>query len=245
MTDEKLEEKIKKEDPVYHAVLEVVKWLVLIVAVCGVLYVLGSWGGGETGADKLNALFMRLTVLLGAIVLFVGWNIVRKIKYQKEVVGRVFCEFITKEGNGYCKLFPIEASGMVEIKANKKRKSRVFALDDLGTYNMPYPPGKWAFLQSQVKKVVLYEDSFEPLSNRRGIITLSPMRLANLINEKFTALGVAFSQDEAEARGVKGKAASPATMLYIILAIIGVAICGLAYFVITKWQAISASLGVQ
>lgn len=238
-------EKRKSNEAVTSAMSGVIKWTILFVGIIGTLYLLASVGGGDAGADKLNTLFLRLTVLFGAVLLFGGWNVARKIKYQKEVLGKVLCEFITKEGNSYTKLFPLKTDGMVEIKSKQKRGARTYALDDLGTYASSYPPGKWSFLQTTVKKAVLDEDSFEPLSNRRAVISLSPMRLANLINERTSALGVAYSLDEAEHKGATTKnQASTSRLLWIVLIMVGVTVLGLGYFIMTKWSIISEALGV-
>lgn len=236
----------KDKTALEKAVVDVGKWIMLIVGVVGFLYILASIGNEDaTGGEKLNTLFLRLTVLFAIALVFVAWNVVRKIKYQREVVGKVFCEFITKEGNSYTKLLPMGSDGMITLKARKKKKEHTYALEDLGTYNAPYPPGKWSFLQTACKKALLDEDSFEPLSNRRGVIALSPMRLANLLNERFSALGVAESQDEVEQKGMKvRRVKSNTTLLWVVLIIIGVAVLGLAIFLFTKWSDISAALGV-
>jgi len=233
----------KKRDGLESAAVSVGKWLMLIVAVVGFLYILASTGGGESGGEQLNTMFLRLTILLGAALLFVGWNVIRKMKYQKEVVSKVFAEFVTKEGNSYTKLLPMDSDGMVLVKP-RKRKARMYALEDLGTYAASYPPGKWSFLQTQVKKTLLDEDSFEPLSNRRGIIALSPMRLFNLANERFSSLGVTSSQDEVEHKGVVKKPMSGNMLMWIVIAMVGLGMVGIIYFVMSKWGEISAGLGV-
>lgn len=242
-----LEENSKKAKPALEkAMVDVGKWIMLIVGVVGFLYVLASLGNEDaTGGEKLNTLFMRLTVIFAVLLIFVAWNVIRKIKYQREVVGKVYCEFITKEGNSFAQLLPMGADGMITIKARKKKKEHSYALEDMGTYNAPYPPGKWSFLQTACKKALLDEDSFEPLSNRRGVISLSPMRLANLLNERFTAMGVAESEEEAGKKGVATRRVkSNNTLIWVVLIMLGVAVLGLAIFIITKWPDISAALGV-
>jgi hypothetical protein len=198
-------------------------------------------------AGVLNTIALRLVVVMFFVIAIMGYFIYQKSKNQKKVIGKVWGEFITKEGNSYHRLIPIQPGGRIEIKPRKDEKGKIFGLDAIGTYLADYPPGKWAFVQTKVKKAIFDEESMEPLSNRSGILTISPIRLFNLVNERFSSLGVAFSQDEAEKAALAGgkkKSGGGGNMMYIILALLGVGMGGLIYYVVTNLDKVKAAVGM-
>ncbi len=125
-----------------------------------------------------------------------------KAKYQKQAIDHVNCRFITEEGTGYSRLMPVE-QGFVEMPPNEKKgkKGKTYHITDLGTYLSDYPEG-WVpkFLQTKIKECIFDEASWEPRTHDslKGDSELSPGKLYNIRNERFTEMGVALAQREAE-----------------------------------------------
>jgi len=191
----------------------------------------------------LETKLLQFFVILMALFVVMGWFIFQKIRNQKAVVGKVLCEFITEEGNSFTRLLPEDENGLITLPAKGDAPERKYAVSRLSTFTSDYPAGKWSFVQAKVRKALLDMNSFEPLSNRSHELVLNPVRLANIVNQAYSSVGVEQSEKE-QGHAPKGKAGGN-TVLYIILGVIGVAVIGLAIFVFTKWGSISAALGVK
>lgn len=191
--------------------------------------------------SDLELKLLQLFVVLIGFFFVLVWFIFQKVKNQKAVLGKVYTEVITEEGNSFMKLAPVDENGLVVLTINKIE--RRYAISKDSTYMAAYPAGKWSFVQANVRKVLIDINSFEPLSNRSHELVLNPIRLANLVNQAFSSVGV--EQSEKEMGGhPKSKGGSNTTM-YIILGIVAIAVIGLAVFMFTKWGVISAALGIE
>jgi len=171
---------------------------------------------------------------LSCLVFILFWLMWLKRSFQRRVIGQLLCEFITKEGNGYEVLYPVE-HGTVEIPLKEVKKGRqkgkCFLVDRLATFIVDYPANWPGFLQAKAKKAVFFEGSLIPLSIPAGQAKniLSPEFLYNLKNEMFTEIAVATSRDLKTLQDQLEKQPKPST-LYIWLGVIILAIVGLGFY---------------
>ena len=133
-----------------------------------------------------------------------------KRKYQKLAIHHVQCRMITDEGTGYSVLKPV-VKGFVEFEPDKKakRKGRLYPVADIATHLVDYPEG-WcpSFIKTKIKEAVYFESDYEPISNRGANPIHNPDLLYNIRNERFTDVGVAHAQAEAEMQEKLGGKAS-------------------------------------
>ena len=192
----------------------------------------------------LETWLVNLMYIFIIITFICGWLFYLRAHYAKAVIGKVLCEFITKEGNSYSKLLPSE-EGIIDVKPKGKRKGRSFVVADIATYLIDYPsaPRFLSMIQTKVKKAVFDEDSWEPLTNRRGKLLLSPMRLYSVRNERFSQLGVEQAREETEARRMALGGRN--TLLYILIGAVILAIVIGGYFIVQNFDAIKGGLGIE
>jgi len=191
---------------------------------------------------------IQIITALSCTVLILFYLMWLKRSFQRRVIGQLLCEFITKEGNGYEKLYPVE-HGTVEIPLKDVKKGRqkgkTFLVDRLATYMVDYPANWPGFLQAKAKKAVFFEGSLMPLSipkeQAKGL--LSPEFLYNLKNEMFSELAVAYSRDQKALLEQLEKQPKPST-LYIWLGLILVAIAGLGFYMYSNIGAIQEGIEV-
>ena len=177
---------------------------------------------------------IQVITALSCAILIIGFLMYLKRNFQKKVIGALLCEFITPEGNGYERLYPVE-HGVVELPLKEvqkgKKKGKTFLVDKLATFIVDYPENFPAFLQAKAKKAVFFEGSFIPVSIPKGKVSnmYSPEFLYNLKNEMFSELAVAYSRDEKSLLEKLEKQPKPST-LYLWMAIITLAVLGLGFY---------------
>ena len=132
---------------------------------------------------------------------------------------------------------------MITLPSKANVPERKFPVSRLATYTAAYPPGKWAFVQASVRKALFDMNCYEPLSNRSHELILNPIRLANLVNQAFSSVGVEQSEKE-QGKPTKSKSGG-STTLYVIVGMIALAVIAIAIFIFSKWSVISAGLGIE
>jgi hypothetical protein len=126
-------------------------------------------------------------------------------------------------------------------------KRREFSISELSTRPIKYPFGFPSFLQITAHSIVLDTESYEPISNRSGLLTLSPLRLANIFNTDVISSTnqKMINTDEKASMPVK-KGGIP-TLVWIIIIVLLVALVGVGVYYAMNGQIeeLKAGLGVQ
>jgi hypothetical protein len=144
--------------------------------------------------NKFGIQITTVAVLAGLIPFLLIWI---KAHFQNTVRGKVYWQGRTKEGNVRRSLVPVIA-GKIELW-NKRRYIGTYAVDGSSTILDDYPLGWPSWMQVKTKSVWGDEESGELLSNKTGILTLSPRMLGNLINDTAMAFGDAIRAQHNEA----------------------------------------------
>ncbi len=202
----------------------------------------------QDNTEQINWRVMQLTILMGALLIFVFYMMYLRGKYAKEVIGKVYTLFTTKEGNNYWELLPVEAGTITlypkKIKGQKDLKpGRTYAVADIATSQMDYPLGRPKFLQSKAKFVHFDADSWEPISNRSGQLILSPIRLFNLLHEMFSSRAITIQRDDSENRQVAAKATNNTT-IWVIIIVLMIAVAVLGFFLMKYMNIAKAAAGI-
>lgn len=196
----------------------------------------------EEGLSQLDQILINVAYILGIIIFIFMWLMFLRARYAKLVIGRVLCEFITSEGNGYIKLLKVD-EGQLIIPPKGVKQGRQYPIADIATYTVDYPavPRFLSIIQTKVKKAVFDEDCWEPLSNRSGKLLLSPKRLYNVVNERFTQVGIEKSYSESEGGKIIKNTFSlkPGTMMYIVIGILAIGLIILGIYVMKNFNMLS------
>jgi len=211
---------------------------------------------------------VQIIGLLVILVVGMGFMMYLKRKHQKEVKGNLWCEYIPIAGRGYDKLLPI-VGGSVDLKPEKDGKGKTYAVKDIATYPMAYPPGQPSFVQVVADKAVFFEDTMEPASNpwivervAKGtskessvkryykVPVIPPEWGYNVKNEVSLEMALATSKDLKKMEELVQRALNP-TIIYIGLGVCVLGIVGLFWYMMTNLgamaegiQALRAALGV-
>jgi len=194
--------------------------------------------------SDLELWLIRFAYIAFILFFIIGWLFYLRSHYAKAVVGKVYCEFITKEGNGYARLLPIE-NGVIKVEPTKKKPGKVYFLRDVATYNVDFPPVPRIFsiIQTKAKKCIIDEECAEVISNRSGKMALSPVLLYNLISERFTQQSM-----EASMRADKGevpKKVSRFSWSKVVWIILALALIAGGAWVVQNIDLLKAASGVQ
>ena len=185
----------------------------------------------EEGLASVDMWLIRVVYIFGIIIAIFVWMAFMKRYYAKQVIGRIFAEFITAEGNGYTKLLICDGDKII-IPPKGDKPGRQFAVADVATHLVDYPavPKMFSFIQTKAKKAIFFEECWEPISNRSGKLLLSPRRLYNLLNERFSQIGVEQAREEGASKP-QSKSYNIPWKIIIILALILAAVA-IGYFVV-------------
>lgn len=210
---------------------------------------------------------VQIIGLLVILVIAMGFMMYLKSKHQKEVRGNIWCEFIPEAGRGYAKLLSV-VGGSIDLEPEKNGKGKTYAVKDIVTYPMSYPPGQPSAVQVIADKAVFFENTMEPASNpwltstqakMKGIEipkgayckvpVIPPEWGYNVKNEVFTELAVAYSKDMKKMEEMIQRSINP-TLIYVGLGVCVIGILGLFWYVMTNLgvmaegiQALRAALG--
>jgi hypothetical protein len=167
------------------------------------------------------------------------------MRFQKIVVGKVYCSTITREGNEKNKLIPVRDGKLIVQPDKQNVIGKMYSVDDIVTFTADYPPGWPSFLQAKCKKTVLDEESWEPLSNKKGLLLLSPRRLFNIADEKFSATAVEKSREEIKDDvKIKHHGGGNNKVVWIILIVVVIAIVGFAIYYFKSNQQLKDAAGI-
>lgn len=196
--------------------------------------------------ESLNTWLINGVYICVIIVFICGWLFYLRAHYAKAVIGKVLCEFITSEGNNYFKLLPV-TDGKIVVKPKGKKPGRMYVIADIATYQTDYPsvPRFLSMISTKVKKTIVDEDSWEPLTNRRGMLLLSPVRLYNMMNERFSQVGLEQAKEEFEGTRRTRSAKFDNWLLYLLVGGILLGVICIGWFVVSNFDTIKAALGIQ
>jgi len=194
--------------------------------------------------DESTLWLIRVAYIGGLCFLFMMWLFWLRGHYAKKVIGKVQVEHFTTEGHGYTELVPV-IGDLIVIPPTKKRPGRIYAVDKVATVLVDYPsvPKILSFISTKVKKIVVDDECWEPISNRSGKLLLPPVRLYNLVNEKFSQLGTERALREGLGeKGVASRGGIPWS--WIIIGLLVVAMLAGGYWMVQNLDMLKAATGV-
>lgn len=195
---------------------------------------LGEW------TDFRIAMAVASVFILGfLLLLIIVWF---RARNQRLCTGTILCEFVPKAGKAFHKFLRAE-HGVLTIPKSKKSVGKEYGIAELATYPIDYPQGWPKIVTAEAQKAIFYEESAEPAFNRSDRPIVSSRWLYNTMHEKFTELGVQFSQDIEEIRK-NAKGGYSNYLLYGIIAITVFGLGGIFYYLYENFAAIRAGLGV-
>lgn len=186
---------------------------------------------------------IRLVTVLVLVIVFVAYLIYMKWRYQRQAENGVLCLIRNKAGRWRWKLKRL-VEGFVDFPPPKDGMSgKTFAVDSDSAPHMDYPPGKWKFLQTTIPCVVLYEETWEPLSNISGRPVMSSRLLHVMRHEFWTGHSVRYSHEveKKETEGEKKKGFSMSLVLWIVL---GLALVGGCIWMWNENQGLKEAAGI-
>lgn len=198
--------------------------------------------------DEFALTAIKIVYILVIILMVVIFLFVLKGRYSKLCKNYLLCEFWPIDGNVFSKWIPI-VNGMItlEKKIKGRKYSRTYSIAQVGTGKINYPPVPWwlSIVQSSASKAIFDEETWEPISNRRGKLLLPPRRLFSIVNERFSELGVANAKAEIESRkSVVSQSFFSKWGWLIILGIIALAAAGGYYYIMNYQETLKAGLGI-
>ena len=172
---------------------------------------------------------LMIILLLMAGLVFVVWIIRTQSKNRKDAIGHIWATFYTEVGTSYsvrCPVFnnlvkaPPTAQEILEKKT--KKGTQYFVRQDK-TFDIAYPPGKPAWMQTTIPHTIYYEGNPEPQISRDPATRLEAIGTSefmdNLDNEKMSELMVQFSDEMTELREQARNKISAKTV-YLLLVVI-------------------------
>lgn len=135
-----------------------------------------------------------------------------------------------KEKHGFIDLTKV---GAPKSKGDDKEVDYMsWPINDLCFTEVPFPEGLPPFLRTRIKKIIVSEATWEPLTNRGSNPIFSPQLLANMRREKFTELTVKYSESiqdlEDKLHAALTKGLRPGTVYFMLGA--AVILAGLAAY---------------
>jgi len=168
-----------------------------------------------------------------------------RARFAKQAIGQILAFFVPKAGKGYFKRIKLDENNMLKVPVKgKKGRFKTYSVADIATVPVDYPINWPRTVQTAMDMTSFDEESLEPLFNRAGVLTLSPMRFANMINQEFSSIGVRESREEAERLPEKRSGKTPMFIWWILAAVALAAVIALGYFILTKLDVIGAGMGV-
>jgi hypothetical protein len=125
-------------------------------------------------------------------------------------------------------------------------KRREFNLSELSIKPIKYPIGWPSALQVTAHTAVFDTESYEPLSNRAGMLTLTPYRLANIFNtDVITGTNQKMINEETKPMDKHQKGIP--VLVWIIIVVLVAGLIGVGVYMAMNGQItdIKAGLGVQ
>lgn len=193
--------------------------------------------------DDPNVIKIMVCMGMGICILFYIMYI--RSKYIKQSIGNLLCLFVPKAGKGYWRLLPIQGD-TVTLPPTREKKGRSYMMSDLARVPLDFPINRPRWLQTTIDGAVFDADSYEPMTNRSSKLLLSPERLYNLVNERFTNIGVEQAFEEQESRGKvpqrKGTRWSTVIIILLVMVLLGLGFW--AFTMMNDMEALKAAAGV-
>ncbi len=172
-----------------------------------------------------------------------------RYRYGKLAKDNVRCFFTTDEGTGYHMWFPV-VNGKLLIKPSKTRAAAIYPVGNLNTVITDFPegvPGFMSFIQVKAKTVALDEHTAEPILNRGACLMLTPQRIYNSYQERFTGLAAGQSvqeKREIEKETPKPQASSNSSFKWMVAFVIIGALVLVGFLLYQKFGVSKAALGL-
>lgn len=203
--------------------------------------------------EELNMWMVRITWIMVLFSMFIGFIFFLRHKYGILALTSIIGEFVPPHGRGYIKMLPVEEGGkitLVKKEGKGKRKKEVkktFFISDLATYTILFPDvPKWLFplpfIQHEFSKAVFDEETWEPMTLRRGRLLGTPRRLANLFNLGFSEIGMMQAAEEKKER-LASKKSGLSLNTGAIIFLLAVLVIG-GYWVYQNLDVLKAATGV-
>ena len=192
----------------------------------------------------------ELEKILFVFIAYIVCLMIMRYRNMKRSREKVLCEFATDEGTGYEEFHPV-TEGVLIVEATKKRAGAEYPIGNNNTITVDFPPNIPFFMsliQVKVKKIILDEQTAEPLLNRSAGLNITAQRLYNRDRERFTALATGQSMVEEKRNMDMHKAADKkggiSWVWITVFLIVGIAIAGVVLYQDYLEATTKAALGV-
>lgn len=152
-----------------------------------------------TDADKIKMQwFEPWHLILYCFVIFTLMVVYYQWRWAKTVRMNVLALLVRSDGSTYSVLVP-KREGSVNLKDSVTGVTKTWPINKMSTIDVLYPGVGFipAFLQKQIRMVILDEEDWEPMINRdpdKKLIA-SPAVLGNLLHERVTEMVMTVSKD--------------------------------------------------
>lgn len=198
--------------------------------------------------SQLNTIAIQVAYIMVLFVLFMFFLFWWRMRLGKKLgSGRyLVAEKIPPAGKAHTELLEV-LNGMIKIKPKNGKKGMAYKVADINTYPIDYPslPHWLSILQVTAEKVIIDEESAEPLTNRRGQGGITPEQLYAWEEGIATQAAVAMTKAEEEShQKVDVKKKSGFSMAWIIGGVIVLAIAAVAFVMLKKYNESKDALGI-
>lgn len=199
-------------------------------------------------SGQLNTIAIQVAYIMVLFLIFIGFLFWWRMRLGKKVGSGDYlvAEIIPPAGKARTELLRV-INGEIKVKPKNSKKGKIFKVTDLNTYPIDYPslPHWLGILQVTAEKVILDEESAEPLTNRRGIGGISPETLYSWEEGMATQAATAMSKAEEEAhQKVSPKKKSGFSLMWIIIGVVILAVAVVGFIMLKKYNESKDALGI-
>ena len=196
------------------------------------------------GIANINTYFNGFTAGLIIVIVTLVAILIMRWQFQKNAETFLQLLIITKTGVGRYKLVRVK-NETIELKdsSGEEDVNKLWPIAEIATHSVSYPMGYPKFMQAQIKQAVVFEWSWEPVSNRGTSQLMTPDVPATIANQKFYELAVTYSEvvEELEAKLQKALSRSiNPTHFYILVSLAIVASACAAFLTFQQTEVIEA-----
>lgn len=188
---------------------------------------------------------IKIIVCFGLAIIAFIYIFYLRGKYIKQSLNNLLAFIVPKAGKGHFELLPIQGDS-ITLPPTRDKRGHTYTMSDISRVPVAFPINRPKFLQTTIDMAVFDAESWEPMTNRLGLLQLSPQRLYNLVNERFTNIGVEQALEEQEGRGKapakKGIKWSTVLIIFLVLGIIGMGV--FLYSTFNELEALKVAAGV-
>jgi len=168
-------------------------------------------------------------------------------KFAKMVEGSVWVEWWPSAGYVKHEFIKLNQNGMLLLPKKKNVRAREYAISDLAVRPIMYPQFWPRAIQVTAQTAAFDSESYEPISNRSGLLTLSPIRSADIHDGNVMSAGIEkLNEENEQSKQPLRQGTSP--ILWILVVIVLIAAAGVAFYMYGQNKGLDeskAALGIQ